>query len=284
MSKINDLSGQTLNNLFIKSRSCSTTDGHAQYICKCLLCGTEKLIRGTNILTGNSKGCGCGRTPDVCCVCNSITQDKLIKGGMVHYACQRLRSSYYSMIDRCYNEAGKNYIRYGARGITVCERWHRDNPKGRKNFYIDAFANGWQPGYEIHRIDNNVGYLPKNVEWLTSTDHWQKHFLLSIEIKKQQAKLNIELHLNHSLAENECVGYFDANINNLNLINLFVLDRNTYYQLEEYLESQRVMNNNAIYSDRSNELRWRRVCPNITKEYLKQNNITHITFKDKNAV
>ena len=29
-----------------------------------------------------------------------------------------------SMIDKCYNPNNKMYPNYGAKGVTVCERWH----------------------------------------------------------------------------------------------------------------------------------------------------------------
>ena len=54
---------------------------------------------------------------------------------------------------RCYNPKRKDYNNYGGRGITICKEW----------FCFDAFKNwalenGYNPGLEIDRIDNDGIY------------------------------------------------------------------------------------------------------------------------------
>lgn len=58
---------------------------------------------------------------------------------------------------RCYNPKRKDYNNYGGRGITICKEW----------FCFDAFKNwalenGYNPGLEIDRIDNDGIYSPEN--------------------------------------------------------------------------------------------------------------------------
>jgi hypothetical protein len=69
------------------------------------------------------------------------------------------------MMNRCNNTKIYAYKNYGARGITVCERW-ANKKDGFPNFLKDM---GKCPGqeYSLDRINNNLGYYKENCKWST---------------------------------------------------------------------------------------------------------------------
>lgn len=122
--------------------------GQTYYICKCD-CGVVKSYVGQNLCSGHTKSCGClsGHKPNPSPL---KTQDPLYR-------------TWTNAKTRCYNPKNKKYPRYGARGIRMCDEWLHDFPA----FYKWANENGYKPGLQLDRRDNDGNYCPENCRFVT---------------------------------------------------------------------------------------------------------------------
>lgn len=68
-----------------------------------------------------------------------------------------------SMVQRCTNPKADNWSRYGAKGVTVCNRWLTF-----ENFLADM---GERPaGLTLDRIKGWIGYEKDNCRWATQAE------------------------------------------------------------------------------------------------------------------
>lgn len=75
-------------------------------------------------------------------------------------------SSWHSMKARCYDPRCGSWLRYGGRGISVCKRWLNSF----EAFWADMSPT-YKEGHEIHRINGDGNYNPKNCCWVTRTEN-----------------------------------------------------------------------------------------------------------------
>lgn len=80
---------------------------------------------------------------------------------------QRLYSTYVGMKCRCHSPSHDRYAVYGARGITVCQEWR----ESFSTFEQWALQNGYGPGLQLDRIDNDLGYSPENCRFVTASEN-----------------------------------------------------------------------------------------------------------------
>jgi hypothetical protein len=82
---------------------------------------------------------------------------------------RRLLNRIASCIGRCTLPSNKQWHHYGGRGITVHPAWAWD--RGEFLRYIITLP-GWDdPGLELDRVENNKGYEPGNLRFISRRDN-----------------------------------------------------------------------------------------------------------------
>ena len=147
MQKSFDLTGQHFGFLTVLNKMPSNKWSNTVWLVRCE-CGKEKSVLGSNLMIGSTTSCGCHR------------QDKNTKHGMRH---TRLYWVWLDMHQRCKNPRSRSYRWYGARGITVCDRW-----KSFALFYRDM--GNPPPKLTLDRINNEGNYEPENCRWATQKE------------------------------------------------------------------------------------------------------------------
>lgn len=132
-----------------------------KWLCQCD-CGNEKVTSSVNLISGDTKSCGC------------LFLETTIKKGHQNATHgegkgenrTRLYRIWAGMKNRCNNKNSKDYNRYGGRGISVCAEWMNDYVAFREW----AVSNGYRDDLSVDRIDVNGSYSPNNCRWATAKE------------------------------------------------------------------------------------------------------------------
>ena len=154
MTKANDLLGKRFGRLTVVGREENNRNGNSRWRCVCD-CGGETIAYSYSLTAGRTQSCGCRN--------RELRQAAITKHGGRH---TELYQTWCRIKTRCYNDKYDFYERYGGRGIFVCEEWI-NNFSAFRDWCIN---NGFKPGLQIDRINNNKGYSPGNCKWSTRTE------------------------------------------------------------------------------------------------------------------
>ena len=154
-NKIRVRVGQQFGFLVVLAYAGHNRHGNKLLKCRCTRCPaqTVKTFLQRNLLSGDSRSCGClrhdysGRTHGL----SRSREYKILIG----------------MIQRCTNPRSVGYSRYGAIGVKVCRRWL--GPNGFTNFLKDVGKRP-SPKHSIGRYLDLGNYAPGNCRWMTSTE------------------------------------------------------------------------------------------------------------------
>ena len=123
-----------------------------QYLCKCD-CGKEVFVLKRNLMTGNTKSCGCLALEF------RTVHDKW--GTKIYKVWDNMKS-------RCFNPKAQGYKNWGGRGITVYPEWIHSFDSFYK--YVSKLEHYGEVGYSLDRINNDGNYEPGNLRWATKSE------------------------------------------------------------------------------------------------------------------
>lgn len=151
MKKLNIVVGHKFGHLTVTDGNPARINRIIHWPCRCD-CGGLKYVTSANLCSGRVSSCGCLK----------LIHGESRRGGMTDEY-----KSWAAMKARCTRKSHAGFIRYGGRGIAVCDRWMKF-----ENFLNDMGRKP-TPRHHIDRIDTNGNYDGDNCRWVTQKENNQ---------------------------------------------------------------------------------------------------------------
>lgn len=168
--------GKKFGRLTILKQDGKDNAGNKRYECLCE-CGTIKTISGYHIRQGKIQSCGCLHKERASAYCARTKKTHGLSATPEYH-------TWESMKQRCLNPNDKDYVKWGGRGITVCNEWI----DSFEQFFADM---GPRPDkHTLDRKDVNGPYTKDNCRWITH--------------KQQQRNKRTNVHITYN-NESRCI-------------------------------------------------------------------------------
>lgn len=154
--KTKDISWERFGRLVAMYRVTDSPDARVRWLFQCD-CGNGIIGSLRDLTRSEVPSCGCYKA--------EMLKEKKSTHGMSHTL---LYDVWVQMRNRCNNPNCKRYKDYGGREIKVCDRWN----ESFEAFYEDVHE-GYKPGLQLDRIDNDGPYSPENTRWVTPKENCQ---------------------------------------------------------------------------------------------------------------
>lgn len=155
-----DHAGQRFGRLLVLSRV--PKKGYWNSICDC---GNMTTSSGTHLLRGIAQSFGC------------LQKDAVTSHGLSRSPEYR---AWYALKSRCLNKNTPQYVHYGAKGITICDKWVNSFAQ-----FFEDMGKRPSPKHSLDRIDVNGNYSHANCRWATATVQCHNK-------RKRKSKLGIQ--------------------------------------------------------------------------------------------